>query len=236
LPNNLPSLPHPDPSPQNASRRRPSNRRSFHTTPPSPSLTPLSQLINGCIANFHVGPDKSSLLRINSSLSTLSEARNLRLSSLQTDLKQLSRRLTTLNSQHAITTRDHNAAEHAQEILRLDTAKFRVAKDVTEMEVENLRQEEELRSLRGQLVELDERGVDGYEDDRGGAVAAAEEDEVVLKLKVYRSLGIDVEPEEGSGEYKKAVIRNLAKGDVRVVNVDQKFSRYFYANYFWSSL
>ncbi|KAK3079747.1 hypothetical protein LTS18_004004 [Coniosporium uncinatum] len=192
-------------------------------------------LINGCIANFHVAPDKSSLLRINSSLSTLSEARQLRLSSLHTDLKQLSRRLTTLNSHHAITTRDHNAAEHAQEILRLDTDKFRVAKEVTEMEVENLRQEEELRNLRGQLAELEERGLDGHGEYDDGA-AAAEEDEVVLKLKVYRSLGIDVEPEEGSGEYKKAVIRNLAKGDVRVVNVDQKFSRYFYANYFWSSL
>lgn len=57
-----------------------------------------------------------------------------------------------------------------------------------------------------------------------------------LKLKVYRSLGIDVEADPQSGIYNKAVIRNAAKGDVHVVNVDPKFSRFFYANYFWGTL
>lgn len=57
-----------------------------------------------------------------------------------------------------------------------------------------------------------------------------------LKLKVYRSLGIDVEADPQSGIYNKAVVRNAVKGDVHVVNVDPKFSRFFYANYFWGTL
>ena len=57
-----------------------------------------------------------------------------------------------------------------------------------------------------------------------------------LKLKVYRTLGIDLEPDRTTGIYDKAVIRNAAKGDVHVVNIDPKFSRFFYANYFWGSL
>lgn len=57
-----------------------------------------------------------------------------------------------------------------------------------------------------------------------------------LKLKVYRTLGIDIEADPATGEYNKAVIRNTAKGDVHVVNIDPKFSRNFYAKYFWDKL
>lgn len=56
-----------------------------------------------------------------------------------------------------------------------------------------------------------------------------------LKLKIFRTLGIDVEA-DNAGNYNKAVIRNNQKGDVHVVNIDPKFSRYFYANYFWQTM
>lgn len=56
-----------------------------------------------------------------------------------------------------------------------------------------------------------------------------------LKLKVYRSLGIDIEADD-AGNYNKAVIRNHMKGDVHVVNIDPKFSRIFYSNYFWQTM
>lgn len=45
-----------------------------------------------------------------------------------------------------------------------------------------------------------------------------------------------MDADKATGEYNRAVIRNAAKGDVHVVNIDPKFSRYFYANYFWSTL
>lgn len=57
-----------------------------------------------------------------------------------------------------------------------------------------------------------------------------------LKLKLYRTLGIDVEADATTGQYNKAVIRNAAKGDVHVVNIDPKFSRHFYTNYFWRTM
>jgi len=56
-----------------------------------------------------------------------------------------------------------------------------------------------------------------------------------LRLKIYRSLGIDLEADE-TGNYNKAIIRNSKKGDVHVVNIDPKFSRFFYANYFWQTM
>ena len=70
----------------------------------------------------------------------------------------------------------------------------------------------------------------------GNARAKREgEDETVLKLKVYRTLGIDVEA-DAAGVFNKAVVRSAKRGDVHVVDVDPRFSRFYYANYFWSAL
>lgn len=74
--------------------------------------------------------------------------------------------------------------------------------------------------------------MDGGDNTRRGLV----DDEITLKLKIYRGLGIDIEKDKESGEYHKAVIHNEKKGDVNIVNLDNKFSRYFYANYFWGQL
>lgn len=57
-----------------------------------------------------------------------------------------------------------------------------------------------------------------------------------LKLQFYRSLGIGVSQDEATGDFNRAVIRNTAKGDVNVVNVDGKLNRSFYASMFWDSL
>lgn len=57
-----------------------------------------------------------------------------------------------------------------------------------------------------------------------------------LKLRVYRSLGIDVSRDEATGEFSRAVIRSPQKGDVNVVSVDGKMNKQFYADLFWESL
>jgi kinetochore protein Spc24 len=79
-------------------------------------------------------------------------------------------------------------------------------------------------------VELEDEGVEG------GVERTVSDDATVLKLKLYRTLGIDVEVDGTTGEYNRAVIRNAAKGDVHVVNIDPKFSRHFYTNYFWRTM
>lgn len=62
------------------------------------------------------------------------------------------------------------------------------------------------------------------------------QDELSLKLKIYRSLGFDLE-KDGGEEYNKVVVRNGKKGDVHIVNMETgKFSRHFYAGYFWNTV
>ncbi|RYO86307.1 hypothetical protein DL762_003372 [Monosporascus cannonballus] len=202
-------------------------------------------LINHTINNFNIPPDKLAIARVQDSLSTLKQARELRIRDAESSLKKLSRTLNTLQSQHEELVSAHSSAEHASEIARLDTQKFRVAKAAADLEMEAERLSQRRADLAARLQELELQGVEGGDPD--GDTAARRDpldDEVLLRLKVYRSLGIELERSDGGssdggvadGEFTKAVVRNDRKGDVHVVNLDKKFSRFFYANYFWQTL
>ncbi|KAK4145904.1 Spc24 subunit of Ndc80-domain-containing protein [Dichotomopilus funicola] len=193
-----------------------------------------STLIRHTISNFNIAPDKSAVSRVSESLSTLQQARDLRLREAEASLRRLARSLGTLSSQHAELTTSHSSARHASDIARLDTQKFRTAKAASDLEMETERLQGQLAELNARLQELELQGVDG--GDTVGAGAGMLEDEVLLRLKVYRSLGIEIERDSKDGEFNRVVVRNDRKGDVHVVNIDRKFSRFFYANYFWQSL
>ncbi|SPO00141.1 probable Probable kinetochore protein SPC24 [Cephalotrichum gorgonifer] len=195
-------------------------------------------LINQTINSFNINPDKLAISRISESISTLEQARELRVREAEQALKRLGRSLNTAISQHEELVSAHSATDHASEIARLDTQKFRTAKAVSDMEMETERLALQAADLAARLQELELQGVegDGGEGGGGGRRRDLVEDEVLLRLKVYRSLGIEIERDEDGGEFTKAIVRNDRKGDVHVVNMDKKFSKFFYANYFWQSL
>ncbi|KAL2021921.1 hypothetical protein VTK56DRAFT_6340 [Thermocarpiscus australiensis] len=192
-----------------------------------------STLIRHTIANFNIAPDKAAVARVSESLSTLQQARELRLREAEGALRRLARALGTLSAQHAELTAGHSSAAHASEIARLDTHKFRIAKAASDLEMETERLQAQHAELSARLQELELQGVDGNGD---GAGNGGVEDEVLLRLKVYRSLGMEIERDGKDGEFSRVVVRNDRKGDVHVVNIDRKFSRFFYANYFWQCL
>ncbi|KAK0507492.1 hypothetical protein JMJ35_010015 [Cladonia borealis] len=191
-----------------------------------------AMLVQSTMANFHIDTDKIAIGRINESLSTLQQARELRIREAESALKKLSRNLATMSQQHNETVASQNSIDHASHIVELDTQKFRIAKAASDLEIEGERLEQELEGLKSQLHELDVQGAEG---DEAARARREVDDPIILKLKVYRSLGIDVEA-DSAGNYNKAVIRNNQKGDVHVVNIDLKFSRFFYSNYFWQTM
>ncbi|KAG6049392.1 kinetochore-associated Ndc80 complex subunit spc24 [Claviceps sp. LM77 group G4] len=182
---------------------------------------------------LNIQTDKFAVSRINEALSALQEARDLRMREVETSLKKLSRQLNTLTSQHAELTASTSSSDHASKIATLDTRKFRTAKAASDAEMEAERLAQQAADLTARLQELDMQGVEGDAAARRRDVV---DDEILLRLKVYRSLGIDIERDGKDGEWTRAVVRNDGKGDVHVVNMDKKFSRYFYANYFWQTL
>lgn len=156
----------------------------------------------------------------------------MRTASAEDALRRLARQHAHLATQHRDLTSQHNATAHSSEILQLDDKKFRIAKQTNDLEVENERLEAELEALKLQLAELEEQGVEGDERARRAREA---DDPTVLRLWLYRSLGITLE-EDGRGSYSKATVGDTRRGDVHVVNIDPKFSRWFYADYFWGTM
>lgn len=213
-------------------------------------------LIHHTIGNFNIQPDKQAVTRINDSLSALQQSRDLQIREAESALRKLARNLSAINAQYEEAVAVHDSTKHAGEIVELDTKKFRIAKAASELEIESERLESELEMLKERLADLEAQGLEGDETTRREREA---EDSTMyafplllllliirkqltdfcisprLRLKIYRSLGIDIEPDE-AGNFKRAIIRNSRKGDVHVVNIDPKFSRFFYAKYFWSTM
>ncbi|KAK4996352.1 hypothetical protein LTR28_000221 [Elasticomyces elasticus] len=131
-------------------------------------------LISECTSNFRTTYDKDALSRISSSLSTLRDARTLRLQQQQNALKSLSRQHAALQSQHEYELQGHDSVEHANEVLKLDNEKFRIAKQVHEVEIEGERLSSEVGVMRGTLEELDAQGIEG-----GAQSTSTSEDEVM---------------------------------------------------------
>jgi hypothetical protein len=145
--------------------------RPFFSKQPPESTSKLklisSQLISQCTANFKSRGDLDSLLRISDSLSTLSQFRSQNLQSLQGTLSKLSRTHQTLSSQHNHVVAQHNPTDHASTILKLDTEKFKIAKQASDLEIEGERLQSELSRLGNVLGELEAEGVEGGERERG---------------------------------------------------------------------
>ena len=126
-------------------------------------LTVCSQLIHHTIGNFNIQPDKQALARINDSLETLQQSRELRAREAEGALRKLSRNLNAIAAHHNETVTAHDAAAHAAKIVELDTKKFRIAKAASELEIESERLEGELESLKERLAELEAQGIEGDE-------------------------------------------------------------------------
>ncbi|KAL1618769.1 putative kinetochore protein spc24 [Neofusicoccum ribis] len=192
-----------------------------------------AELIHQTLSNFNVAPDKAALARARANRSNLSALRKSQISHEQATLQELGRKLGSLQSHHNLTTQSHNPTEHAAEILRLDTQKFKIAKQVSDLEIEEERLAQELERLQGELEEVDSQGVEGGDVRK---VDLMTEDATVLKLGVYRMLGVHPEMDKASGNYTKATIRNTKKGDAYFVTLDPNLSRYYYADYIWQRL
>lgn len=110
---------------------------------------------------FHIAPDRDSLSRISDSLNSLSTARQSRLDSHHATLKILSRRLNGLEEGRRWEEDHHDAGGHAERMLKMDTEKFRIAKGVSDAEIEGERLEGEMAGLKTQLDALERQGVEG---------------------------------------------------------------------------
>lgn len=174
--------------------------------------------MHSCTSNFHTTSDRDSLARITSLLTSLRTTRHDRLSQQQQSVKKLQRRQLALEQQRELDMDHAGLTQHASEIVRLDGVKFKIAKEASDAEIESGRLEGECRRAEGALGDLDAGGDDGGAAMGRGRGAKGADDRDVLKLKLYRSLGIDMEPDK-EGAWTRAVVRNAHCGVVDVVDL-----------------
>lgn len=125
--------------------------------------------------------------------------------------------------------------EHGAKMIQLDREKFSLAKNINELESSSHHLESQLARLKEELEQVD------GEDAMANAMMEAEDGTLYvvlygvilvsfngsgnrLKLKVYRSLGIDIQ-EDGAGGYNKAVIRKFPGSLRSVVVTNSMFYR-----------
>ncbi|KAK6440297.1 putative kinetochore protein spc24 [Oleoguttula sp. CCFEE 5521] len=172
-------------------------------------------LIRETTTQFKIAPDTASLQRVSQSIASLHATRQASLQTQQRSLKNLSRRLNALQTQREYEESHHNAGAHASSILALDGEKFRTAKSAYDTEIETERLQSELSSTNAQIEQLEREGPEG-----GVRRGEEAEDEVVLKLCVLRGLGVEVESMGETGGWGRVVVRDIERGDVRVLGSD----------------
>lgn len=118
------------------------------------------------MGNFNIHPDKQAVTRINDSLATLQQSRELRIREAESSLRKLGRNLNSLHTQHEEAVVVHDSSRHAEEIVELDTKKFRIAKAASDLEIESERLESELDMLKERLADLEAQGLEGDEATR----------------------------------------------------------------------
>ncbi len=138
-----------------------------------PSQTNNPQLISHTLSTFSPPPDKSALSRISTTLSTLSQSRHQRLTTSQSQLNSVQRKLQSLANNHSTLVNEHRGSGHAELIMELDAKKFRIAKAAREVEEEGERLGGELEGLKGRLEKLDLEGVEGGQRRAGGRMEDA---------------------------------------------------------------
>ncbi|EMR10833.1 hypothetical protein PNEG_00979 [Pneumocystis murina B123] len=183
------------------------------------------ELIQSTLSGFQIDLDLQSISRICERLDTISKNREIKQQNIKTISKNLERQLEISKSSIQAYENSPSRAEHASIILAMDRDKFSLAKNINELESSIHTLDTTYLRLKEELEELESEDImkDNYE---------MTDDSTLLRLKIYRTLGIDLHEDE-AGNYVKAIIRNKNNNDMHVVNIEPRYSSFFYSNYLW---
>lgn len=123
-----------------------------------------------------------------------------------------------------------NEAEPDSEVdpqLLLEREKFALARSINQLQTENRQMELQLTALRQELAEL-------------SAIPLPKFDQDILKLKIYRSLGVyfksfGKETSCTKAPFQKIIVRNEKRGEFLIMDIDQNISDFQYANSLWEA-
>ncbi|KAJ6257056.1 hypothetical protein Dda_7940 [Drechslerella dactyloides] len=191
--------------------------------------TAPSALCHSVLEAFNIQSDVDRLGTINENIQTLAKLRKTELDETRAVLRSLTRSLDAAKTSVEASLAVAAKREHAKTILDLDKQKFALAKNVTELEKSNHLMEANLAKMKDEYESLD------HESPMQSNTALSE-DETILRLKIYRSFGIELR-EDGAGGYSSAIINKKDQGDVAMIKLDnRKLKRSTYTDFFWDAI
>ncbi|OZJ04175.1 hypothetical protein BZG36_02172 [Bifiguratus adelaidae] len=184
------------------------------------------KLIRACMGLFNASEDLETIAKVNKAVIEAEEIRTREQEESRNTLRALSRQL-ELAKGNATRPPDHpDENAHTQKINTLDLQKFSLAKNIREMEGEMVSLEAQISSLREESEQIDREQE---------APDNLELDDKVIRLHIYRALGVELQITEESN-FAEAKIASTAQNDVKTVSLDDKYSRFFYVNYLWDMI
>ncbi|KAK9462254.1 Spc24 subunit of Ndc80-domain-containing protein [Lipomyces oligophaga] len=190
------------------------------------ALVHSAGLLSTTIDNFQIEPDVHSLLRISDHIRILNDARTLEQEQWIDVLRALSRHL-ELSKAAAEAQETREKSTHTDTLISLDREKFTLAKSINELEASLHDGELTLNRLLEESVRL--------QTDEDLFDTSPNHDSVVLLLKLYRSLGLSLEPNQ-TGGYSKVIVRSLDNTDMHVLSLERNYSLFFTANFLWEMM
>lgn len=184
-------------------------------------MSEVAELISSTYKSFSIEDDIGAISRINESLQAARTQRQRRRQESRAILLDLSRSLESVKNQYKAT-QESVEIDHGTRMNALDREKFTLAKGINDLETATHTLESQLSKLQDELTQLDVSPAtlpDAFENDES----------TVLKLSVYRDLGIQLK-EEG-GVYKKAIVRSANGKDVHIVALESNGRSY--ADHLW---
>ena len=170
-------------------------------------MTEYAELISSTHKSFSIEDDIGAIARISTSLLQARQARLKRRQESKAAVNESARQLESINATKLVDNTDHSSTMNA-----LDREKFALAKGINDLETAT-------HHLSSTLLKL-QHEVNAPEE----VIPVHQDASVVLKLSVYRDLGITLLDDE------KAIVTH--EGDVKVVALGRPGER---ANELWSS-
>lgn len=140
----------------------------------------------------------------------------------------LSRKLELAKSSVEAMQNSPNNRDHVDLIHQLDREKFALAKAINELESTNDHNSAGLLKLKRELEEL-------IDEDVLDTATSDVEDSTLLKLKVFRSLGVSFDGDRPE-THTKALIQSSTQNNLYTLSLDKQYSNFFISNYIWDKM
>ncbi|KAJ3258029.1 kinetochore-associated Ndc80 complex subunit spc24 [Chytriomyces hyalinus] len=184
----------------------------------------FESIVPHLLEQLDVLEDAASLSSYLSTLNTLTHEREAAKQDAMDTLKRLSLSLEKAKRETEAAQAAHAAHKHANhvELASIEDARFRIAKQIQAEEKSISTLESRRAALLSELEAL--KAEEELE-------ASRPPDESVLKLNMYKSLGIDLVYENDT--IVRCHVRSVKKNDIMPLDLSVHYSRYFYANILW---